>query len=626
VSWHHLQTILWLRWRLRVNQFKRAGTLNAILLGIFAFFAVLLAIGLFIGLFFVGLFGLNRATPTHLLYLWDSLAAVFLFSWAIGLLTELQRAEALSLEKFLHFPVSLTGAFLVNYISSLASFSLLVFVPASLGLALGLVFSKGAAGLLVFPLLAAFVLMVTALTYQFQGWLASLMVNKRRRRTIIVVVTAVFIVLCQVPTIININRPWEKPQQTNLTKLHQEEQAEMKGVAALEGTADARIKETARIQQKYKDLLEQQTAETKRNEQEQWRQFEQSAWVVNVCVPIGWLPIGAMAAAEGSVLPALLGTLGLTLLGAASLWRSYRTTLRLYTAQFSSGKRRPRVAVPAPVLAGGTRGSTVEGPVTLVERKLPWMSEHAAAIAVASFRALTRAPEVKMLLLSPIIMVVVFGGILLRQPVNFPDAVRPLLAFGAMSTMLMTMVQLIGNQFGFDRGGFRVFVLCAASRRDILLGKNLAAAPLALGMCTLMVGVLQAVYPMRIDFFLALLPQILTTFLLFCCLANFLSILTPLPVASGSLKATGMKGTTVLIHMAFVFLFPLVLAPTLLPLGLEVLLDALGLLYGVPLCLLLSLGECVAVVYLYRLVLTWQGNILQGREKKILEIVTPKAE
>ena len=43
----------------------------------------------------------------------------FLFFWSIGLLTELQRTEPLSLSKFLHLPVSVNGAFLINYLSSL---------------------------------------------------------------------------------------------------------------------------------------------------------------------------------------------------------------------------------------------------------------------------------------------------------------------------------------------------------------------------------------------------------------------------------------------------------------------------------------------------------------------------
>src|SRR6185437_6566448 len=43
----------------------------------------------------------------------------------------------------------------------------------------------------------------TAVTHQFQGWLASLMLNKRRRRTIIVVFTMVFVLFAQVPNLIN---------------------------------------------------------------------------------------------------------------------------------------------------------------------------------------------------------------------------------------------------------------------------------------------------------------------------------------------------------------------------------------------------------------------------------------
>ncbi len=58
------------------------------------------------------------------------------------------------------------------------------------GFALALVLtSRGSLLLRVLPLLAAFLLMVTALTYQFQGWLASLMSNPRRRRTVIVMIT-----------------------------------------------------------------------------------------------------------------------------------------------------------------------------------------------------------------------------------------------------------------------------------------------------------------------------------------------------------------------------------------------------------------------------------------------------
>ena len=116
-------------------------------------------------------------------------------------LIQFQRAEVLSLDKFLHLPVSLRGAFLINYVGSLLSLTMIVLFPGMLGLSLGLVFSHGPKMLLLFPLLAAFVLMVTAVTHQFRGWLAALMSNPRRRRAIIMGLTAAFILIAQAPNI-----------------------------------------------------------------------------------------------------------------------------------------------------------------------------------------------------------------------------------------------------------------------------------------------------------------------------------------------------------------------------------------------------------------------------------------
>ena len=222
----------------------------------------------------------------------------------------------------------------------------------------------------------------------------------------------------------------------------------------------------------------------------------------------------------------------MTLIGTASLWRGYRTTVRLYTGDFTGGKK-AAVAVPVSVSAAP---ATPMRPAYLLEMKFPWIPEQAAAIAVGGFRSLTRAPEAKMMLLTPVILVVVFGGMFWRgvnSSINLPDAVRPLLGFAAMTIILFSMVSLIGNQFSFDRGGFRVFVLCPAPRRDILLGKNLAVVPLALVLCIVPVALVQIVFPMRVDHFLALAPQFVSMFLLFCILANMLSMLAPLHIPAG---------------------------------------------------------------------------------------------
>lgn len=262
----------------------------------------------------------------------------------------------------------------------------------------------------------------------------------------------------------------------------------------------------------------------------------------------------------------------------------------------------------------------------MLAKELPWISEQAAAIALAGFRSLTRAPEVKMMLLTPVIMAVIFGGLILRHSFDPPEAVKPLMAFGAVAMMFLTLIQLLANQFGFDRGGFRVFVLCPAQRRDILLGKNLALAPLALMFGAVAVAFVQVAYPMRLDHFLALFPQMISMYLLLCILANCLSILAPMPIASGSLKPANAKLVPVLLQFALLLIFPIVISPTLLPLGLEVLFDYLDWVRGLPVCLVLAVLECAGLLLFFRWLVGWQGVWLQSREQRIMEIVTTKAE
>ena len=57
----------------------------------------------------------------------------------------------------------------------------------------------------------------------------------------------------------------------------------------------------------------------------------------------------------------------------------------------------------------------------------------------------------------------------------------------------------------------------------------------------------------------------------------------------------------------------------------EALLEFLGRTGGAPVCLLLSLAECAAVILLYRASLGWLGGALQARERRILEVVTDRA-
>jgi hypothetical protein len=123
-----------------------------------------------------------------------------------------------------------------------------------------------------------------------------------------------------------------------------------------------------------------------------------------------------------------------------------------------------------------------------------------------------------------------------------------------------------------------------------------------------------------------MLPQFVSMFLLFCVMTNLLSIYAPLHIAAGALKPSSAKFGVVLVQLAmFMILFPLTQLPTLLPLGIEAGLEYKGWTAGAPICLLLSLAECAAVVCIYHFSLNWQGSLLQEREQKILASVTNRA-
>jgi hypothetical protein len=92
------------------------------------------------------------------------------------------------------------------------------------------------------------------------------------------------------------------------------------------------------------------------------------------------------------------------------------------------------------------------------------------------------------------------------------------------------------------------------------------------------------------------------------------------------MKPVKPKAATILIHTAFIFLFPLALSPTLIPLGVEFLLSLSRPGTWIPAYLILALAECALMVWLYPRILNSQGDLLERRERKILEIVTTKAE
>lgn len=671
----HLAAFVWLRWRLQVNQLRKSGTANIIVFLFAKLLPIVAAVGVAVVGFLLGAFALEGESPTTVMYVWDGAILGFLFLRLISLMIDVQRTESLSIEKFLHLPVSPAGVFLVNYLSSLIAPILGIAVAGFIGLTLGSVISQGALMLLTLPATAALVFAVSAVIHQFQGWLATLMSNPRRRRTIVACMTLGMILLAQTPQLFtmfatrgnvtdslkmveDINAENEKlvavtsseTQRHNaaLKALSDKQNTDQSAAGAELATgklnsesyrdkldalgkaykanvdravAESGVKSEQIRQTHFAEVVQDQADRKSRKDDETRVEAERTQGLVrtaNAVVPLGWPALAAWGAADGNIIPALLGTLGLTAIGAWSLRRAYRTTLRLYTGGASNGG--PAVAARPPEAVGPRK-------LSMAEWQLPWIDEQAAGVAAAGLRSLIRAPESKMMLFAPFFFLIIFGTIIASIPVTVPELLRPLIAGGGIGMVLLAGLQLVGNQFGYDRGGFRAYVLAPVPRRSILLGRNLAASAFVLGSAWLIIAAVGIALPMRFDHLLAVFCQSVSMFLLFCVVANGLSILAPLPIAPGGMQPSSVKFLQVLAQMLAGLLLPVVTAPTFLPLGVEALLVH-GADWGTgwPIAFVLTVLLLVGVALAYGRVLTWEGRLLQQRERDVLVVVTSKEE
>src|SRR5881628_575577 len=202
MNWGQLRTVLWLRWRLTRNQWsRRGGGLSAVLTMLAVVTGFVMALGGGVAGTIAGAVGLSKAPPQIMLLVWDVIIFIFLFLWILGVLAEIQRSETIDLGRLLHLPVSLKWIFVVNYLASHLTLSVIVFLPGALGLCAGLLWGRGWTMILMVPLVLGFVFMITAWTYCLRGWLVSLMVNKRRRRSILMGVTLAAVLLGQLPNL-----------------------------------------------------------------------------------------------------------------------------------------------------------------------------------------------------------------------------------------------------------------------------------------------------------------------------------------------------------------------------------------------------------------------------------------
>ena len=584
-----LKTILWLRWRLMRNQWRRTRGLGAVIAILVGAATVMLGMASFTGGLLGALFCLAEASPQIIMFAWLGVTILFLFLWMIGLLTELQRSETIDLQKLMHLPVALGQMFGINYLVSHVSLSIVLVVPAMFGLGIGLAVARGPEMLLLIPLALSMVLMITAWTYCLRGWLATLMTNPRRRRTVIMCITLAFILICQAPNLyfnVFVRNATSKPAATGEESRHQREMGEERAAA---------------MKKMFTHLQNAQ-----------------------VFIPPLWVPVGARNLAEGNPLPALLGTFGCAAIAALGLRRAYRSTVRFFHGETGGAAA---VKTNSSDKAKSVRARRDPGKTDFLERSIPFVPEQSAALALATFRSLFRAPEVKMAWGTSLIVTIILGfTFFFRTTPNLPDAVKPFIATGSLVLPVFFLAPFFGNLFGFDRDGFRSLILSPVDRRLILLGKNLAGLPVGAVLGALLITLTAVRLQLPWLIFLATLCQLASLLMIAGLAGNLLSILVPYRIQPGTMKPTKLPGLAMLVLVLFQMIFPMAMLPVFFGPLLEFLWQHWDMPAFVPVNFIFSALFCCLMAFVYWVTLTPMGNLLQRRETKILGVITVEVE
>jgi hypothetical protein len=253
--------------------------------------------------------------------------------------------------------------------------------------------------------------------------------------------------------------------------------------------------------------------------------------------------------------------------------------------------------------------------------QIPLLPTSVSAVLEKELRYLMRNAQVRMMTLMPLLLIVVrlmngrrfdrvgsaatnFGG-------DFYKYAEGLMATVGVLYVFMILSGLFCNQFAFERGGMRTFILSPVSRRSVLIGKNLAISTLALFFSAGLLLVNELVFR---DLTLNAVLFVALSWIVFAALmsvmGNSLSMRFPKPMKFGKrLNVSGVVG---------LLLIPMILLLALAPLAAS----AAG--YVAQSVLLEYVTLTVLAIFsigFYLLMISAQGDFLHQRELEILEAV-----
>ena len=190
----------------------------------------------------------------------------------------------------------------------------------------------------------------------------------------------------------------------------------------------------------------------------------------------------ARASARGSASVAVRSTLGLGALA-----------LLLNALGFVAFRK----VLESPGSSGGKRGAPMR---ELWTRRVPGLSGPASAVALAQLRLALRTPRGRSILISPLVVFLLFGAMMLRNagsadlgPFHFSSGIG--LATMCSFFSILSVLPISMNQFAIDRAGLTLALLSPLRDEELLAGKAVGNALIIGPPALLCIVVAGAVFP-----------------------------------------------------------------------------------------------------------------------------------
>lgn len=678
----HFRAILFLQSRIVANRWSRESILGKVIVLVFysaismgTIVAVL--IGAIAGFFLYRTAG----SMDYSLYVWNGLVFAFLLFWIIEISTELTRSDGISMDRIMHLPISPSHVFSLNYILSLGNLPFIYFTCICIGLILGGSMSHGPSVLLIAIPLLAYLLMITALTSHLRSVLSAWVANPKRRRLVMlllpfvvgITMAGVALSLSQAtsyiaritkpnnnsvlpapPTVLPDNTLPPNAPLPSLDGNRSDRNTDRNTGGNTEASTDDHNVDTSTNREPgtQESIAPEATPEVPLGSAPPTvpdaetilapitGSFSEFTGTLNNA--LNWLDItvpGFWFAACAESIPkspwkSLCLVPGMLAISALSLRKNYATTLRYYQHGFGSapGISKPDEFAPFSAVNNPT-SSTAASMVSSdentawMERTFPWLDDVSSAIVAQTWLSIWRAPEMKLQLMGPFIQPIILLFVMSYWKSSANPFLDTFLALGIAGFCLYTSSGFLGNLFGFDRSGFRAWILSPIPRHRILNGRNLAYGIPAFAVAALTCFGIGIYWRIPLDKLLYSPLAILTFVPVFFLVTNLQSILAPFGLPAGGIQPKRFNWRAVVMTLLLSTLIPTMFCLSLAPLGVEFLVSRfVPAMAHVPLALLLAIPWALGSWCLYRLLILPLGKLLEHFELRILDVVTSEVE